>query len=93
MPGMVRVLIRAVDGRPINLRGFAFASNGSWLARNIKGALALSGFSGFRLAEVALVDGATFTAMKISRASLFFFINGAVKRNPNASELMSMRRG
>jgi hypothetical protein len=90
---MVRALIRAVDGLRRNFRGFAFVSHGPWLARNIKGALALSRFGGIRLAEGALVDGTTFTAMKIPRLSLFFIIDGVVKRSPNAKELIGMRRG
>jgi hypothetical protein len=48
---------------------------------------------GFRLAEVALVDGTAFTAMKMSRASLFFIINGATIRCPTPEELLSMRSG
>jgi hypothetical protein len=90
---MVRALIRAVDGVRINLRGFYDVPRGSWLARNAKGALALSGCGGFRLAEVALIDGTAFTAMTISRASLFFIINGTTKRCPTLEELRSMRSG
>jgi hypothetical protein len=92
-PSVVRALIRAVDGRRINLRVFTFVPHGSWLARNIKGALALSGCGGFDLAEVALVDGAPFSAMKILGALLFFIIDGEVKISLSASELKSMRRG
>jgi hypothetical protein len=92
-PSIARALIRAVDGRRINFRGFAFAPHGSWLARNIKDALTLSGCGGFRLSEVALVYGATFTAMKMPRAPLFFIIGGLAKRCPSATELMDMRRG
>ena len=92
-PRMVRALIRAVDGVRINLLGFHDVPRGSWLARNIKGALAISGCGGFRLAEVALVDGTAFTAMKMSRASLFFIINGETIRCPTPEELLSMRRG
>ena len=65
----------------------------SWLARNIKGALALSGSGGFRLAGVSLIDGSDFTALKMSRASLFFVIKGVVKRCPSAQELTSMKPG
>jgi hypothetical protein len=90
---MVRALIRAVDGVRINLLGFHDVPRGSWLARNVKGALAISGYGGFRLAEVALVDGSAFTAMKMSRASLFFIINGATVRSPTPEELLSMRSG
>jgi hypothetical protein len=63
----------------------------SWLARNIKGALALSGSGGFRLAEVSLIDGSDFTALKMSRASLFFIIKGVVKRCPSAQELSNLK--
>ena len=90
---MVRALIRAVDGVRINLRGFYDVPRGSWLARNVKGALALSGCGGFRLAEVALIDGTAFTAMTISRASLFYIINGTTKRCPTLEELRSIRSG
>ena len=92
-PGMVRALIRAVDGLRIDLLGYTLVAPGSWLARNVKGSLALSGCGGFRLAEVALVDGTAFTAMKMSRASLFFIINGSTKRCLTPEELRSMRRG
>ena len=92
-PSMVRALVRAVDGLRFDSHGLTVAPSGSWLARNIKGALAISGCGGFRLAEVALVDGAPFTAMKMSRASVFFIIDGTVNRSPNASELLSMKRG
>jgi hypothetical protein len=63
------------------------------LARNIKGALALSGSGGFRLAQVSLVDGTDFTAPKMSRASLFFIIRSGVKRCPSAQELINMKPG
>jgi hypothetical protein len=55
--------------------------------------LALSGSGGFRLAEVSLVDGTDFTAMKMPRASLFFIIKGVVKRCPSAQELSNMKPG
>lgn len=92
-PGTVRALTRAVDGLRIDLHGFAVVCPGSWLARNIKGAVALSGCGGFRLAEVALVDGTAFNALKMSRASLFFIINGVTRRCPTPVELLSMRGG
>ena len=59
----------------------------------MKGALALSGSGGFRLAEVSLVDGTDFTALKMPRASLFFIIKGVVKRCPSAQELSNMKPG
>jgi hypothetical protein len=92
-PAMVKALIRAVNGLPTSLRTLASIQSDSWLARNIKGALALSSSGGFRLAEVSLVDGTDFTAMKMSRASLFFIIKGMVKRCPSAQELSTMKHG
>ena len=90
-PAMVKALIRTVNGLPTTLRNLGTIQKDSWLARNVKGALALSGCGGFRLAEVSLVDGSDFTAMKMSRASLFFIIQGVVKRCPSAQELCNMR--
>jgi hypothetical protein len=92
-PGMVKPLIRAVDGLPTSLRNLGSIQCNSWLARSIKGALALSGSGGFRLVEVSLVDGTDFTAPKMSRASLFFIIRGGVKRCPSAHELANMKPG
>jgi len=63
------------------------------LARSIKGALALSGSGGFRLAEVPLVDGTDFTALKMPAASLFFIMKGGVKRGLSDQELANMKRG
>jgi hypothetical protein len=54
-PAMVKTLIRAVDGLPTTVRNLVSIQCDSWLARNVKGALALSGSGGFRLAEVSLV--------------------------------------
>ena len=70
-PAMVKALIRAVYGLPTTLRNLGTIQCDSWLARNVKGALALSGSGGFRLAEVSLVDGTDFSALKMSRASLY----------------------
>jgi hypothetical protein len=42
---------------------------------------------------VALVDRAAFTAMKMSRAHLFFIINDVVNISPKSSELMNIMRG
>jgi hypothetical protein len=39
------------------------------------------------------VDGTDFTAMEMSRASLFFIIKGVVKRCPSAQELSNMKPG
>ena len=39
------------------------------------------------------MEGTEFTALKMSRASLFFIIEGAVKRCPSPQELSSMVRG
>jgi hypothetical protein len=69
---IVRALIRAVDGRRINLRS-AVVPPGLWLARNNKGALALSECGGFRNAAAALVDGTT----------LIPFMNTARKLGPH----------
>jgi hypothetical protein len=92
-PAMVKALIRAVNGLPTTLRNLGTIQCDSWLARNVKGALALSGSGGFRLAEVSLVDGTDFTALKMSRASLFFIIKNVVKRCPSAQELSHMMPG
>jgi hypothetical protein len=48
-PAMVKALIRAVNGLPTTLRNLASIQSNSWLARNIKGALDLSGSGGFVL--------------------------------------------
>jgi hypothetical protein len=90
---MVKALIRTVDGLPTTLRNLGTIPCDSWLARNVKGALALSGSGGFRLAEVSLVDGTDFSALKMSRASLFFIIKNVVKRCPSAQELSHMMPG
>jgi hypothetical protein len=90
---MVKALIHAVNGLPTTLRNLGTIQCDSWLARNVKGALALSGSGGFRLAEVSLVDGTDFTALKMSRASLFFVIQNVVKRCPSAQELSHMKPG
>jgi hypothetical protein len=92
-PAMVKALIRAVNGLPTTLRNLGSILCDSWLARNVEGALALSGCGGFRLAEVSLVDGSNFTALKMPRASLFFIIRGVVKRCPSAQELINMKPG
>jgi hypothetical protein len=92
-PTMVKALIRAVNGLPTTLRNLGTIQCDSWLARNVKGALALSGSGGFRLAEVSLVDGTDFSALKMSRASLFFIIKNVVKRCPSAQELSNMEPG
>jgi hypothetical protein len=88
---MVKALIRAVNGLPTTLRNLGTIQCNSWLARNVRGALALSGCGGFRLGEVSLVDGTDFNALKMSAASLFFIIKGVVKRCPSAQELSNMK--
>jgi hypothetical protein len=55
--------------------------------------LALSGSGGFRLAEVSLVDGTDFTALKMPAAFLFFIMKCGVKRCPSDQELANMKRG
>jgi len=65
----------------------------SWLAYNIKGAISLAGNAGFRQSEITTMEHAEFTAMQMSRASLFFVIKGNVIRTPSRAELMSMVEG
>ena len=92
-PQMVKALIQAVDGLVCNMQACRSLLPGSWLARNVKGALALAGCGGFRLAEIALVDGTAFSSLKMSRASLFFIVDGVPKRSPTRAELLSMVPG
>jgi hypothetical protein len=66
---------------------------GSWLARNVKAAIALSASGGFRRSEVSVSERTDFTAMDMSRASLFFIIKGEIIRNPSALQLQSMCEG
>ena len=88
-PGMVRMLLRAVDGLKLGTRKHPEILRGSWLAYNIKGAISLSGNAGFRQSEVTTMEHSEFTAMQMSRASLFFIIQGKVRRSPSRAELTS----
>ena len=92
-PGMVRMLLRAVDGLKLGTRKHPEIFRGSWLAYNIKGAISLSGNAGFRQSEVTTMEHSEFTAMQMSRASLFFIIQGKVRRSPSRAELTSMVEG
>ena len=92
-PNTVKTLIENVDGLKTTSRKYPNVLAGSWLARNIQAAIALSGFAGFRRAEISTIEGKDFTAMAMSRASLFFIIRSKVVRCPTAGELRSMTEG
>ena len=92
-PSMVKNLLRSVDGLKLPSRKVSVVLTGSWLARNVKAAIALCAGAGFRRSEVSVNEHAEFTAMGMSRASLFFIIQGQIVRCPSNVELRSMAEG
>jgi len=92
-PDMVKKLLRSVDGLKTTFPKLPMILPGSWLVRNVKAAIALSASGGFRRSEVSVSERTGFTAMDMSRASLFFIIKGEIIRNPSALQLQSMGEG
>jgi hypothetical protein len=92
-PSMVKGLLQSVDGLKLPSRKAPIISRGSWLARNLKAAIALSAAAGFRRSEVSVDERSEFTARDMSRASLFFIIRGRIVRCPSVSDLQDMAEG
>ena len=90
---MVRRMLEALPGLATSSRAYPSIFPGSWLERNVRAVLCVSASGGFRKAEVSLPEGDEFTAMHMSRASLFFIIDGAIERSPSVVQLASMRFG
>jgi hypothetical protein len=91
-PSMVEGLLQSVDGLKLPSRKTPIISRGSWLARNLKAAIALSAGAGFRRSEVSVDERSEFTARDMSRASLFFIIRGRIVRCPSVANLQDMAR-
>ena len=77
---MLRNMLANLDNLRIRSREFSTIVKSSWLGRTLKAALCLSSAGGFRKAEVSLAPGEEFHALHMSRASLFFIIDGKVER-------------
>ena len=90
---MLRNMLANLDNLRIRSREFSTIVKSSWLGRTLKAALCLSSAGGFRKAEVSLAPGEEFHALHMSRASLFFIIDGKVERCPTQSLLASMKIG
>jgi hypothetical protein len=80
-------------GLPLSSRSFPVLVWESWLGRNIAACLAVASSGGFRKAELTLAPGVVFDAMHMSRASLFWVLQGVICRFPSLAQLHGMRSG
>ena len=92
-PGMVKRLLQSIDGLKLPSQKYPTVLRGSWLSHNLKAVIALCASAGFRRSEVSVDERAQFTAMDMSRASMFFVIREKIVRNPSTAELQSMGEG
>jgi hypothetical protein len=65
----------------------------SWFGINLAAAMAVASSGGFRKGELALQDGASHALTRMSRASLFWIIRGAIVRAPTEAQLLALRPG
>jgi hypothetical protein len=86
-------ILQGLQNLPLRSRRVPVVSFGSWVYWSLRAATALSAGGGFRLGEVGLDSNVEFNAMHMSRASLFFIIEGIIHRAPSRDLLLSMRRG
>jgi hypothetical protein len=89
---MLRQMLRSLPDLVINSRRFPIVVRNSWLERNLRAILCVSCSGGFRKAEISLAPDEDFNAMHMSRASLFFIIDGVICRCPSIPQLSGMKR-
>ena len=89
---MLRQMLRSLPGLVVHSKRFPVVSQHSWLERNLKAVLCVSSSGGFRKAEISLAPEEDFNAMHMSRASLFFVLDGVICRCPSKLQLASMKR-
>jgi len=65
----------------------------SWFGINLRGMICVEASGGFRKAELSLPANAEFDAMCMSRASLFWVIDGAILRCPSDAQLRALKAG
>ena len=65
----------------------------SWFGINLAAAMAVSSSGGFRKGEIALEAGAAHTNLRMSRASLFWIIQGRIIRCPTEETLTRLEKG
>ena len=92
-PGMVKRLLQSVDGLKLPSQKCPTVLRGSWLSHNLKVVIALCASARFWRSEVSVNERAQFTAMDMSRASMFFVIREKIVRNPSTADLQSMGEG
>ena len=90
---MVCRLLEALPGSHLSSRSHSTIVDNSWLYYNLRACIAVSASGGFRRAEISLPAGNAFSAMHMSRASLFFIINKQVVRAPSRQALLGMHEG
>jgi hypothetical protein len=91
--GMIRQLLSAPNGLNLHNRTCPRLDWASWFGHNLKAAICVSGSGAFRKAEVSLPAGVEFDAMHMSRAGLFFVIDGIVVRCPTDDQLRALKEG
>jgi hypothetical protein len=65
----------------------------SWFGINLAASMAVSSSGGFRKGEIALEAGAAHTNLRMSRASLFWIIQGCIIRCPTEAQLAGLEKG
>ena len=89
----LRAILACPSGLPLHSRTCPSLIWKSWLGYTLAASLCLSSSGGFRKAEISLPAGVQFSAMHMSRASLFWVIEGRIYRQPSVAQLMSMKKG
>jgi hypothetical protein len=89
----LRSMLACPSGLALRSRRFSSLEWDSWLGYNLAAALCLSSSGGLRKAELSLHAGVEFSAMHMSRASLFFVILGQICRFPSVEQVMGMVKG
>ena len=90
---MLKTMLDVPSGLRVGVQGTPTLVWSSWFGLNYAAMMCVSASGGFRKAEVSLGAGVSFDAMHLSRAHLFWIINGIIHRAPSRELLMSMRGG
>ena len=90
---MLRLLLAAPGALNLHNRTVPRLVWSSWFGLNLAAMLCVAASGGFRKAELCLDQNTEFDAMHMSRASLFWVINGVVVRCPTVAQLQNLQVG
>jgi hypothetical protein len=89
----LRSMLACPSGLALHSRRIPSLIWDSWFGYTFAAALCVSSSGGFRKSEISLQAGVEFSAMHMSRASLFFILSGQIFRQLTVAQLLGMVKG